>query len=416
MRVKEPTAGERLGRYQVQRELGRGAMGRVFLAEDTVLRLPVCIKVLQPDFAFHPEADARFMREIVLARRIAHPAVCRLHDLHDVVDAGGAVRFITMEFVDGITLRELRARAGELPIARALRITRRLCEGLAAAHAVGVLHRDLKPSNIMLRASAGGFDDDDVVILDFGVAAVDGVASTLTRPGFPLGTRHFIAPEVWAGLPATPRSDLFAVGVVMFLLLTGRLPWPATQDPELIEAMQRGPAPSSSSLRAGISSAVDALVAQALAVDPAQRAFDAGRFATACGALVDVVPRPVTGLQLMRCDLPAKPTPLPVAQAASARPSELEPEPAQTRSWMPPAQTRPSPDPGSSGVSWIVSGKPVDLPARPNPALVANDAPVVAAAPLARPARRRPRVMAAVVVVVVVVAAIGLAALRLGGG
>ncbi|MDP2339625.1 MAG: protein kinase [Deltaproteobacteria bacterium] len=341
--MEEPSVGERLGRYELQRELGRGAMGLVFLAEDTVLRQAVCLKILHPAVAENAEAVARFTREIVLARRVAHRSVCRLHDLHE--EAG--VHFISMEYVDGTQLRDLIAREGSgprrfpIPIERTLRIIRRLCEGLDAAHSVGVLHRDLKPANIMLRRFSS---DDDVVILDFGIAIADGDASKLTRPGFALGTRHYIAPEVWAGQAATQRSDLFAVGVILFQLLTGRLPWAAATDLQLVNEMGRGPAPSPSSLRPGVSFAIDAIVKNALAVEPSARAFDARRFAAACAAAcpsTDVVavdaPRPVTGLSPMRFNMPAVPTPLPAAQAASTRSAMLAPEPFSVTQWVPPA-------------------------------------------------------------------------------
>jgi serine/threonine protein kinase len=269
----EKRPGDTIGRYRVERELGRGSMGRVYLAEDPLLRERVCIKVLHPDLANHPVAVERFLREVVLARRIAHPNVCRIFDLH----ADDGMRFLTMEFIEGTTLAELLDNdRAPIAIDRALRIMGHMCEGLGAAHAVGVVHRDLKPRNIMMRGA------DDVTILDFGIATSLDALSNLTRPGVPVGTHNYIAPEVWAGLGATPRSDVFAAGVVLFNLLTRRTPWPQNPGDTVYALMKQGPPKPPSAWRPDVPKSVDDVVLRALAFSADDRFPDALALADAC--------------------------------------------------------------------------------------------------------------------------------------
>lgn len=260
--VDDLKPGQLLGRYQLLKQLGRGALGLVFLAEDTMVKQRVCIKVLHPKMAADPDAIARFHREIVLSRRVVHPSVCRVHELHEI----DGLRFLTMEFVAGVPLQELTK--APMPPARAIAIAVRVCDALAAAHEVGVVHRDLKPRNIMVR------ENDDVVLLDFGIATALDLASGLTLPGLTLGTPNYIAPEVWEGKGATAKSDQFAVGVILFNMLTGTMPWSAPQDVMLYEAMLKAPAPAPSALRPMVGAALDLVVGKALALKPQDRFAD----------------------------------------------------------------------------------------------------------------------------------------------
>jgi serine/threonine-protein kinase len=393
-----PEPGQSIGRYRLTRELGRGAMGQVFLAEDTVLGQAVCLKLLHPHYLHHAEAVARFTRELVLARRISHPGVCRLYDLHE----DGGQRFITMEFIEGAPLKSLVGRgASVIGVGRALRLVRNLCLGLAAAHDKGVVHRDLKPGNIMVRAGT----DDDVCILDFGIAAADDTAAQgLTRPGIALGTRLYIAPEVWAGQPATARSDLFAVGVILFRLLTGEMPWAGGEDDlDVLDRMRRESPRRVSSLRPEVGPAVDALLARALAVDPAARIPDAHAFVAALDDALAGLPAGRPGrdapTRIERAahvvdDAPSSSSPTggtrwrPGAASASMAPWPPSPSSSSSSSSSSPASsldleptrsvTDPvppsspdvatdfaAPPPTSGEDSWVVSGRPVGNPVKP---------------------------------------------------
>ena len=353
-------------------------MGMVFLADDTMLHEPVCVKVLHASLADHPEASERFNREIVLARRISHKGVCRLHDIY----TDDSLRFITMEYVEGESLRDLlQPERPLMSVDRVVTIVASICEALGAAHDVAVVHRDLKPRNIMVRPT------DEAAILDFGIAtALDGMSS-LTLPGIALGTRHYIAPEVWAGRPATPAADQFAVGVILYNCLTRRMPYNPTRDVLLLDEMSKGPPPPPSVHRAGVSPALDAVTLRALAFKPERRFSDVralrdALLATRAGEAASAppwareAPDPVSGVHL--------PPTLPSIQAPPLRstaPSPSDPimdplDRTLVTAW--PTTTPSSADPPATGfvpsnpdglptsdASWVVSGRRVDLPAIP---------------------------------------------------
>jgi eukaryotic-like serine/threonine-protein kinase len=202
------------GRYRVVRTLGDGAMAKVLLAQDGELDRAVAVKVLDEERAQDPSFRARFAREARVAASLSHPNIVT------VFDAGEADRrpFIVMEFVEGRTLYERLREEGPLPADEVVRIARQVAAGLEHAHANGLVHRDLKPSNLIER------DDGTVKIADFGIArSID--ATALTEEGTILGTAAYIAPEQAEGGLVSPQTDLFALGVVLYELLTGRQPW-----------------------------------------------------------------------------------------------------------------------------------------------------------------------------------------------
>ena len=202
------------GRYTLVRMLGRGGMGTVYQARDSLVGDVVALKTLEFGQDASPEALERFRREVRLARRIAHAHVARMHDLG--THEGKA--FLTMEYVEGEDLRALLARERPLPHPRAARIALAVCEGLAAAHSAGVVHRDLKPANVLVEP--GG----RVVLTDFGIAqaVVEEVAS---RTPSTVGTPLYMAPEQVSGEPVDARADLYAVGLLLYELLIGRVPF-----------------------------------------------------------------------------------------------------------------------------------------------------------------------------------------------
>jgi len=196
------------GRYRIVSLLGRGGMGEVYRADDLKLEQPVALKLLPEALAIDPLRLAHFHDEVRIARQVSHRNVCRVYDIDEV----GGQHFLTMEYVDGEDLSSLLRRIGRLPKAKGIEIARQLCAGLAAAHEKGFIHRDLKPANIMI-------DGRGVVrIMDFGLAAL---ADTAQGPAI-AGTPAYMAPEQLTGQPATVRSDLYALGLVLHELFTGR--------------------------------------------------------------------------------------------------------------------------------------------------------------------------------------------------
>jgi serine/threonine protein kinase len=216
------------GRYRVRRWLGRGGMGEVYEVDDLVLGEKVALKSLALETFFDDAAVVQIRAETSLARRVTHPNVCRVFDLvfHDEADRARnpPVPLLTMELLDGATLTSRLRERGPLPLAEAHDYARQIAAGLDAAHAAGVAHQDLKSDNIML---VGQGDARRAVITDFGLAASLSVRSqrSFASPAGLRGTMGYIAPERFAGRPATPASDVYSFGVVLRQLVTGGLPF-----------------------------------------------------------------------------------------------------------------------------------------------------------------------------------------------
>jgi serine/threonine-protein kinase len=234
-------------RYRVVSLLGRGGMGEVYRANDLLLGQTVALKFLPAQWASHEATLARFRNEVRIARQISHPNVCRVYDIGE---AEGAT-YLSMEYVDGEDLASLLRRIGRLPNDKALEIARQLCAGLAAAHDKGVVHRDLKPGNIMLDGQGR------LRITDFGLAGVAGEVKDIRS-----GTRGYMAPEQQSGQEVTARSDIYALGVVLHEVFTGKRPSADSSHPDL--------APE-----------VDRVIRRCLAQDPAKRPASALQVAAA---------------------------------------------------------------------------------------------------------------------------------------
>ena len=230
--------GESLaGRFTILRFIARGGMGSVYGASDIMLRTPVALKVIRGRIATDADAMERFRREGLLARRVGHPNVCRVYELYEATTANGVpIHFLTMELLEGESLAQLLARRGRLSTAEALPLVRQMCEGLEAAHAEGVVHRDFKSSNVMLvpKTVTGGEQTTEstrVVITDFGVAravlqlADEADEERLTGRAGILGTPAYMAPEQVTGGEISPATDVYALGVVIYEMVTGTLPF-----------------------------------------------------------------------------------------------------------------------------------------------------------------------------------------------
>jgi serine/threonine-protein kinase len=272
----EPQAGDMIGSYELTALLGQGAMGRVFSARHVRLGKKVAIKLLRHEKAQDRALVERFFHEARAANQINHPHIVRIFDFVEE-PLGGAERrvYFVMELLEGVSLGDV-LRHEVLPIERTLRIAGQLCTALEAAHARGIVHRDVKPDNIFLLER--GIDADFVKVLDFGVAKLMASPGELpvfkTLKGVVLGTPAFMSPEQAAGLPADGRADVYAVGNVLYLALSGRLPFDATNYGQLLaNVVSRPPPPLPEVTAAGerIPKEIHDAVMRCLAKEPERR-------------------------------------------------------------------------------------------------------------------------------------------------
>ena len=269
------------GEYSLQRELGRGGMGVVYLARDVQLDRDVAIKVL-PTHLATTAARERFLREARTAAGLSHPHIV---PIHRVAEMGGFVFFV-MSYVEGETLGDRLRTRGPLPPADATRVMREVAWALAYAHGRGIVHRDVKPDNILLEAGTGR-----ALVTDFGIAHGGGSdPGIVTDPGKIMGTAHFMSPEQAAGEPIDGRSDIYALGVVGYLAVSGRLPFESQNLPALL--LRQATEEPASVLRAapGLPSALGAVIDRCLARDPDTRFADGEALAAALAPPPDTRP------------------------------------------------------------------------------------------------------------------------------
>ena len=261
------------GRYRVVRRLGGGGMAEVFLARDTTLDRLVAVKVLRERFADDQEFVARFHREARAAAALNHPNVIAIHD------RGGSAgsSYIVMEYVPGETLKERIRLEGRLSPAAARTVECDLLDALQAAHDRGIVHRDVTAQNVLLTS------DGRVKVADFGIAHFG--SSALTSTGVVMGTSRYLSPEQARGEPTDKRSDVYSAGVVLFEMLTGRLPFEGDNDLAIALRHASEPAPAPSSLEPGLSPQFDEIVGRALRKDPGERFQTAHEFTAALNAL-----------------------------------------------------------------------------------------------------------------------------------
>jgi len=243
------------GRYRVIGVLGKGGMGEVYRADDLRLGQPVALKFLPETLGRDPVRLAQFHGEVRTARQVSHKSVCRVYDIGE---ADGHL-FLTMEYVDGEDLASLLRRIGRLPEDKAIEIARQICMGLAAAHERGVLHRDLKPANIMLDGAG------HVRIMDFGLAAVGAVTDIRA------GTPAYMAPEQLEGREVTVKSDIYALGLVLYELFTGRRGFTAASIAELMEQHSSGAITPPTTIVTTLDPTIERALMRCLDADPARR-------------------------------------------------------------------------------------------------------------------------------------------------
>ncbi len=249
------------GRYALERELGRGGMGAVYLARDLRLDRPVAIKVLPPELAVRPELRERFLRETRTAASFSHPHIVSVHS----VEESPGLLFFVMSYIEGETLSQRVKRQGPLPVPEALRLLQEVAWALSYAHGRGVVHRDIKPDNVLLEKSTGR-----ALVMDFGIAR-SVAASGLTQMGEAVGTPHFMSPEQAAGDAVDGRSDLYSLGVVGYYAVTGRLPFDGDSAQAIMVAHISQPAAPVARYRPDLPGPLAQAIDRCLAKAPDQR-------------------------------------------------------------------------------------------------------------------------------------------------
>ncbi len=247
------------GRYKILQELGRGGMGVVYKAEDTKLRRTVALKFLPPELTHIPEVKARFMREAQAAAALDHPNICTVYEF----DEAEQTTFISMAYIEGQSLKD-KLEAGPLDLEEALNIATQVAEGLQEAHKKGIVHRDIKSGNIMVT------EKGRVKVMDFGLARKT-EGTLLTKEGSTMGTVAYMSPEQSQGEKVDHRTDIWSLGVVLYELLAGKLPFHGDHDQTVIYSILHHEPECLTKLRSGLAPEVDSVVGQALSKKPAHR-------------------------------------------------------------------------------------------------------------------------------------------------
>jgi predicted Ser/Thr protein kinase len=289
------------GRYQIVGLLGKGGMGEVYRANDLTLDQPVALKFLPESMAQNPAMLARFHGEVRIARQVSHPNVCRVYDVGEVEGQ----LFLSMEYIDGEDLSSLLRRIGRLPADKGIEFARKICAGLAAAHDKGILHRDLKPSNIMIDSNG------QVVVMDFGLA---GIAGELGGSEISAGTPAYMSPEQLSGTEVTVRSDIYALGLLLYEMFTGKRPFEGNSLAEMIELQARATPVSLTTVVKDVDPVVERVILRCIAPDPKLRPTTALAVAAA-----------LPGGDPLAAALAAGETPSPDLVAASGETAGIQP-------------------------------------------------------------------------------------------
>jgi serine/threonine protein kinase len=260
------------GRYRIDGVLGFGGMGVVYRARDLKLDQPIALKRIRPD-RVSPERRETLRREIILARKVTHENVCRVYDLVEI----DGEEFVSMEYLPGKTLKEVEEREKTLPLGRGLAIAKGICNGLAAAHRIGVLHRDLKPENVIVG------DDGKPQLMDFGIAVESALYLGEQGDTVP-GTPQFLAPELLQGEAPSPRTDVYAMGVLLYEMFTGRVPFDDNDTARLVRRVISEKAPRVETLRPDLPPELRDILERSIARDPDARFPDAPSLADAISA------------------------------------------------------------------------------------------------------------------------------------
>jgi hypothetical protein len=318
MRDSDSLIGQYLGKYQIKAELGRGGMGVVYRGYDPLLDRPVAIKVLPPQLTYDGQFVQRFHQEAVLAARLHHPGIVPIYD----VGEQNGIHYIVMLFLEGMTLEGWLQRQGPLAPAQARPILRQVADALDYAHSHGVIHRDIKPANVMLSP------EGHATLMDFGlVRAAEG--TSLTRTGMVMGTPEYMSPEQALGEEVDGRSDIYSLGIVLYKMLSGKVPFARTTPYAITYAHINEPPPPLRQVRADLPAGVEAVVNKALAKRREDRYARAG---------------------LMGDDFDAAVAGRPVAAGAALRAAPIATASAATRMMVGGAKAPPT---GAGAPKWL---------------------------------------------------------------
>jgi serine/threonine-protein kinase len=406
--VAEISIGSVLAGYRIEGLAGEGGMGRVYRATQMGLNRQVALKLIMPELATEPDFRARFERESRLTASIEHPNVI---PVYEAGDAEGQL-FIAMRWVEGTDLRSVILTEGRLEADRAIGIVEQVAAALDAAHSGGLVHRDVKPANVMLTTAHG---QEHVYLTDFGLTKRAGSGTALTRTGAFVGTPDYMPPEQIKGERSDARTDVYALGCLLFHALTGRTPYDRDTEVAKMYAQLHDEPPSAAEAVPGTPTALDAVIARALAKDADERylsAGDLGRAARAALAGKD----PSQPERSLATGLAAPPTEL--SPAASPQPdlTAATPPPGETAATPPPGETAATPRPGATAAT---PPPPAAQPPAPQPPAAQPPAPQPPAAqpaaapppraaprPASPPSRALPIAFVALLVLGVVVAAL----------
>ncbi|UFS93356.1 serine/threonine-protein kinase [Nocardia huaxiensis] len=363
-------SGEVFAGYVIERELGRGGMGSVYLAQHPRLPRKTALKLLNQEMFSDNEIRARFVREADLVAQLDHPNIVTVYDR----GTEGEQLWISMQYIDGVNATAVNP--GSLPPMRAAQIIGETAKALDYAHAQGVLHRDVKPANILLARSSGktGAGLERVYLTDFGIARLRDDTGHLTQTGTVTATLAYASPEQLTGATLDGRSDQYALACTLFQLLTGAVPFEGTSPAAVIRGHLQQPPPPASPLRPELPRAIDAVLARALAKRPQERFRSCAEFAAAAERALTappVPPRPPTParpqpvVQPPRQPTPNRPQPV-VQQPVPPRP----PTPSAGRPLVPPPNQGPAyqnPNPATPTPAYQGPQSSGQAPVYPNP-------------------------------------------------
>ena len=247
-------------RYEVFQHIGQGGMADVFLAIDTILNRQVAIKILRSELCTDAISILRFEREAQAATALSHPNIVEIYDVGEYKGH----HYIVMEYVPGKTLKSIIRDRGGLVLEEAIDISKQLCSATQEAHNRGIIHRDIKPQNVIVKS------DGSIKILDFGIALAKG-SMQITQANNVMGSVHYLAPELAKGEPATVQSDIYALGIVLYEMLTGDVPFKAENAVQVAIMQMRNTIPSPRSINPSIPQSVENIILKATSKDPALR-------------------------------------------------------------------------------------------------------------------------------------------------